>query len=98
VLEGFKIVGSAQRRRQGAILQHGSILLRQSDRTPELPGLADLLSVSYDPPVWGNEIVRRIAGALELELALRDVPEQVRSRSRELELDLYRNDAWTGRR
>jgi lipoate-protein ligase A len=42
VLRGFKICGSAQRRRRGAILQHGSILLARSAAAPELPGIADL--------------------------------------------------------
>ena len=39
---GPKIVGSAQRRRLGAILQHGSILMQASSLTPELPGILDL--------------------------------------------------------
>ena len=38
VADGFKVVGSAERRRCGAILQHGSILLRRSDTTPGAPG------------------------------------------------------------
>lgn len=42
VLRGFKIGGSAQRRRRGAILQHGSILLSCSEAAPELPGIAEL--------------------------------------------------------
>ncbi len=33
-----KLVGSAQRRRQGALLQHGSLLLEQSAQAPELAG------------------------------------------------------------
>jgi len=37
-----KIVGSAQRRRRGAILQHGSVLLRRSEFAPEFPGVEDL--------------------------------------------------------
>ncbi len=37
-----KIVGSAQRRERGAVLQHGSILFAQSPWTPELPGLREL--------------------------------------------------------
>lgn len=36
-----KVVGSAQRRRKGAILQHGSILLRRSELLPEIGGLWD---------------------------------------------------------
>jgi lipoate-protein ligase A len=35
-----KVMGSAQRRRPGAILQHGSLLLTTSPHAPELPGLA----------------------------------------------------------
>jgi len=37
-----KIVGSAQRRQRGALLQHGSILLRQSEYAPALPGIFEL--------------------------------------------------------
>ncbi len=40
---GHKILGSAQRRRRGAVLQHGSLLLKASPFAPELPGLADLV-------------------------------------------------------
>lgn len=36
-----KVLGSAQRRRKGAILQHGSLLLRASPRTPQHLGLED---------------------------------------------------------
>lgn len=39
---GHKVLGSAQRRRRGAVLQHGSLLLRRSEFLPELPGLCDL--------------------------------------------------------
>jgi len=42
VLGPHKIVGSAQRRRKGAILQHGALLLERSPHAPEFPGLFDL--------------------------------------------------------
>jgi lipoyl(octanoyl) transferase len=42
VLLGHKVVGSAQRRRRGAILQHGGLVLGASRVTPELPGIANL--------------------------------------------------------
>lgn len=42
VLNGHKILGSAQRRRRGAILQHGGLLLAASSVTPELLGLRNL--------------------------------------------------------
>ncbi|NIL97049.1 MAG: lipoate--protein ligase family protein, partial [Planctomycetales bacterium] len=39
---GTKIAGSAQRRRRGAVLQHGSVLLQTSESSPELAALNDL--------------------------------------------------------
>ena len=44
VMAAHKVVGSAQRRRRGKILQHGSVLLRASRFTPTIPGVADLSS------------------------------------------------------
>ena len=45
VLGGMKIAGSAQRRRRGAVLQHGSVLLARSTAAPELPGLFELTGI-----------------------------------------------------
>lgn len=42
VLSGHKVLGSAQRRRRGAVMQHGGLLLRASSVTPELLGIGDL--------------------------------------------------------
>ena len=42
-----KVLGSAQRRRRGAVLQHGSLVLRRSSVAPEFPGILDLCD---DPP------------------------------------------------
>jgi len=44
-----KIAGSAQRRRKGAVLQHGSILLARSSASPELPGIREICDVSISP-------------------------------------------------
>lgn len=60
---GHKIVGSAQRRRLGAILQHGSVLLQASDHTPNLPGLQDL-SPRFDAARFVTELPETIAGAV----------------------------------
>ena len=59
VADGFKVVGSAQRRRAGAILQHGSVLLCRSERTPELRGISDLAEASEDPRYWSGPIGAR---------------------------------------
>ena len=45
ICAGHKIGGSAQRRRQGGLLQHGSVLLSTSNKAPELPGIKQLTDV-----------------------------------------------------
>lgn len=42
LLHGQKILGSAQRRRRGTILQHGSLILHRSAFAPQFAGLCDL--------------------------------------------------------
>jgi lipoate-protein ligase A len=98
VTDGFKVVGSAQRRRGGAILQHGSILLQRSDTTPELPGICDLGAVESDPGSWSNLVLPAIAAALELRLDPSETTDLIRARTQVLEQDVYRNSAWTRRR
>ncbi len=64
VLDGFKVCGSAQRRDRRALLQHGSILLRQSSHAPELPGVADLCATPIDERQLGLAFVEGIARRL----------------------------------
>ena len=43
ILKGHKILGSAQRRRRGAILQHGSLLIKNSPHASQYQGVLDLV-------------------------------------------------------
>jgi lipoate-protein ligase A len=64
VLDGHKVLGSAQRRRRGAILQHGGLLLKASAVTPELLGIADLrpsVDLSGLPEQLGQSLLREVA-------------------------------------
>lgn len=63
VLNGFKIVGSAQRRRKGTILQHGSILLRASKHTPDVPGICNL-EPDFDPESFAERLPETLGAAL----------------------------------
>jgi lipoate-protein ligase A len=58
VLSGQKILGSAQRRRRGAILQHGSLLIRHSEQAPQFPGILDLAPGALDEPAVASLIYR----------------------------------------
>lgn len=49
IAAGQKIVGSAQRKQRQAFLQHGSLLLKCSEFTPQLPGLLETTGVHLEP-------------------------------------------------
>lgn len=64
VLGNHKVLGSAQRRRKGAVLQHGSLVLRQSESVPLFPGLFDLAR-----PVDETGLLRSLSHATAAVLA-----------------------------
>lgn len=65
---GHKVVGSAQRRRKRAILQHGSIILEHSPHAPEIPGLRNLSS-NFGQNVSTTEDIARLESALGTAIA-----------------------------
>ena len=56
ILTGHKIVGSAQRKQRGTLLQHGAILLAHSESTPALPGIRELSGVQIGPEELAGRI------------------------------------------
>jgi len=71
VIGTAKVVGSAQRRLCGAVLQHGSILLARSPAAPELDGLVELAGVSLDAEqlcqIWSEVLASRLGLAWYFE-------------------------------
>ena len=98
VLQGHKIVGSAQRRRSGAVLQHGSILLGQSPRTQELPGILDLTDNPYGQDKFKQKLLAELPSALHFRTRVDEWPESVLQRAENLAETQYRSDAWNRRR
>jgi lipoate-protein ligase A len=92
-----KIVGSAQRRRQGAVLQHGSILLRQSSVTPELGGVAEIADVNISPADLLAVLPGCLAKNLSIELSESFLPTDVASQAEELQQQKYQQPNWTER-
>jgi lipoate-protein ligase A len=95
---GVKIVGSAQRRRDGAVLQHGSVLLAHSSRTPELLGVDDVAKVPLKPLDWSAKLHERISSCVGLEAISVCLPDEVAARALELEQTVYRRLSWTRNR
>lgn len=98
VLDGSKVVGSAQRRRGSAVLQHGSVLLRRSPRVPELPGAGDLAPLPTELAPWAEALRREVPQALGLHPEPAGIPLAESRRADVLERTVYRNPAWTRRR
>jgi lipoate-protein ligase A len=96
-----KVVGSAQRRRRGAILQHGSILLARSIVAPELPGLTELSKIQMDV----HTLTDRLQNLLPMALAIPNDNVEIcesthlfESGAKALATSKYGTEAWLKRR
>jgi lipoate-protein ligase A len=96
LFRGTKVVGSAQRRRSGAVLQHGSLLLARSSQTPELPGLCDVADLAPEPREWSARLVEWIAKVLDPHPQYVEIPNEIRVLAKEREVSRYRSAVWTG--
>jgi lipoate-protein ligase A len=65
LFDNSKICGSAQRRRKGAVLQHGSVLLEASSAAHELTGVAEFAGRAIEPGAlagtWGERLAQVLA-------------------------------------
>jgi lipoyl(octanoyl) transferase len=93
-----KILGSAQRRHRGAILQHGGLLLATSSAAPELLGLRELTGAEIEidqlsaslPPLFGD--------VLQLETHNALLSNEMRQTAARIEATKYGHSGWTKRR
>jgi lipoate-protein ligase A len=97
LVDGWKIAGSAQRRRRGALLQHGSAILRSSAAAPEVPGL-DELGCDVDElgliAGWRDCLGRRLG----LTFFCESLGDREEERAAELERERYATDPWNKKR
>jgi lipoyl(octanoyl) transferase len=95
LLDETKIAGSAQRRRRGAVLQHGSVLLRRSPAAPELPGLEDLSGKADLGQQLAERWLEKLLPHLAGEWSLEPMQEQERKDAAHLAEARYNCAAWT---
>jgi lipoate-protein ligase A len=95
---GHKVVGSAQRRRKGAVLQHGSILLEHSPHAPQIPGLRNLPNGLRSKPASSSQLDQlehrlgiAIAETLGTVQRIDHWPDRTTNRIAELETSRYRS-------
>ncbi len=87
-----KIVGSAQRRRRGAVLQHGSVLLRRSDFAQELAGLEELGLKSPPVGLLQTRLAACVAARLGESESVETLPESLKQVAEQIEQNRYRTD------
>jgi lipoate-protein ligase A len=98
LLRSAKVCGSAQRRRRGAVLQHGSLLLASSPQAPELPGIFELAGRRIEPAALAARWQQAMAPRLALQVEEGSAEEPVLRRAERLVREKYADEAWNRRR
>ncbi|MCG8448653.1 MAG: lipoate--protein ligase family protein [Pirellulales bacterium] len=93
-----KVVGSAQRRRCGAVLQHGSILLSKSKMAPGLPGVRDITGCEILTEKLLSTLPARLAESLNLELYRNELAGHFLQEVDRIQQEKYQAESWTQRR
>lgn len=86
VIGNEKIAGSAQRRRRGAVLQHGSVLLARSLQAPELPGIYEAAAVEITAEHLAHRWTPRLAESFNLSFTAGRLSAAERDRAEDLSL------------
>ena len=93
-----KVLGSAQRRRRGAVLQHGGLLLSQSSAAPELPGIEQLAGVRIDPGEFIAAWLPLLQQRLDARYQESRLSETILARAGAIEQEKFAAGPWTHRR
>jgi len=96
--DGFKVVGSAQRKLRGCLLQHGSVLLSRSPLAPELPGVVELTGLRVDVMRLQWDVVKRVGEEFDWRLIEEKwTPDEIAARER-IAAEKYDTSEWNEKR
>lgn len=95
---GYKVLGSAQRKDRGGVLQHGGLLLAASRHAPELPGLRDLTGHLPALVELQDAIARELGAVLELAWEPGELSATERSAADQEWQSRFGSDHWTQKR
>lgn len=99
LVQGAKVAGSAQRKLRGALLQHGSLILRRSEFAPLLPGMEDLAARDlFSPRELAERLALRFAKDTSSIIEEGDWSNEERGRIPEIVEQKYGNSEWNGKR
>lgn len=94
----LKVVGSAQRKQRGALLQHGAILLAASPFTPSLPGIQELSGRRPELDALQTAVITAFRADTGWQADLHDWSKKERLRIEELVRSKYAQSSWNARR
>lgn len=99
VINGAKVAGSAQRKMRGALLQHGSILLRASEHAAQLRGINDFVGKElFQPELLGEMLAEKFAADTDAKLERGDWTAEELARIPAIKSEKYANAEWNGKR
>jgi lipoate-protein ligase A len=98
LVAGSKVVGSAQRKQRGALMQHGGILLAKSSFTPLLPGIAELSGLPLSPDQVRSAVSEAFTRQTGWDLIPAEWTDAERCRVEELVSEKYANPRWNDKR
>jgi lipoate-protein ligase A len=98
ILAGAKILGSAQRKHRGALLQHGAILLQRSAYSPSLPGIRELTGQIPDSELIAQAICREFTRHTGWPLVPCEWTQSQINKTRDIAHAKYQSDAWNRKR
>ena len=93
-----KIVGSAQRRRRGSVLQHGSIMWDTSQFAPEFFGFAQLTGADLQLVDAADDLSIRLPELLQQDFQESQLPGHTRKLAEKLLNQRHKSPAWVRRR
>ena len=93
-----KVGGSAQRRLKNALIQHGSLLLSQSQFAPELPGLKELCGHRVNVGTLIAEIVQELASRTGMEFEPSEPSQGEQQRAAEISAEKFASESWLNKR
>ena len=96
--DGAKVVGSAQRKHRGAILQHGGILLARSEFAPQLPGLRETHGIHPTPVEVAVAVAEEFTHGTGWLLEPGEWTHTERELRTQFESDRYGNAVWNEKR
>ncbi|QDU74083.1 Octanoyltransferase LipM [Bremerella volcania] len=98
IVDDHKICGSAQRRHQVAVLQHGSVILQQSPWAPELLGLEDITGQEISAQLLIDRWKDTLRHKFQSTYTIQPLTDKETQSAQEIESVKFAHSDWTHKR